>query len=302
MLCRVRPFVFRSSCSLLNQGVASFPSCGASSFHSTSLVNSSKSDLAALRKKTGYSLSICKKALTETTDLASAEKWLKDQAQAQGWAKAQKLQGRNTTQGLLGIKVKGNTAALVELSCETDFVARNSKFIRILDTIAASCLKISAPQNIEKLANSDLSSSEVGALTAGEGSTLADLVALNIGQIGENMVIGDATVIHSEKGVNLVGLSHPNLGEAGEKLHYGRYVTLMAYSTAGKGSEHQLASQVCQHIIGMAPTSLSNEEDKENSLMHQPFLHDEEQTVGEVVGAAGITIINFIRKEVGRKE
>ena len=45
-----------------------------------------------------------------------------------------------------------------------------------------------------------LFSSEVGALTAGEGSTLADLVALNIGQIGENMVIGDATVIHSEKG------------------------------------------------------------------------------------------------------
>jgi len=52
-----------------------------------------KSDLAKLRKKTGYSLSICKKALGETNqDLGLAEKWLKDQAQAQGWAKAQKLQ------------------------------------------------------------------------------------------------------------------------------------------------------------------------------------------------------------------
>jgi len=294
MLCRVGPFVFRSSCSLLNQGVTSF--------HSTSLLTSSKSDLAALRKKTGYSLSICKKALTQTNDLASAEKWLKEQAQAQGWAKAQKLQGRNTTQGLMGVKVKGNTAALVELSCETDFVARNSKFIRILDTVAASCLKIPFPQDIKQFASSDLNSSEVGALKTGDGSSVADLVALNIGQIGENMVVGDATVVHSEKGVHLVGLSHPNPGGSGGELHYGRYVSLMAYSTAGEGNEHELASQICQHIIGMAPTSLSNEEDKENSLMHQSFLLDEEQTVGEVTRAAGITILNFIRKEVGRKE
>ena len=51
------------------------------------------SELATLRKATGYSLSICKKALGETgNDVAAAEQWLRDQAQQQGWAKAQKLQ------------------------------------------------------------------------------------------------------------------------------------------------------------------------------------------------------------------
>ena len=59
---------------------------------STSLT-AAKSELARLRKSTGYSLSICKKALTETdNDLAAAENWLQEQAQAQGWAKASKLQ------------------------------------------------------------------------------------------------------------------------------------------------------------------------------------------------------------------
>ena len=58
--------------------------------HTSSFLNSA---LATLRKNTGYSLSICKKALSESNnDVQEAEKWLKEQAQAQGWAKAQKLQ------------------------------------------------------------------------------------------------------------------------------------------------------------------------------------------------------------------
>ena len=62
--------------------------------HTSSFLNSA---LATLRKNTGYSLSICKKALSESNnDVQEAEKWLKEQAQAQGWAKAQKLQERKS--------------------------------------------------------------------------------------------------------------------------------------------------------------------------------------------------------------
>ena len=50
---------------------------------------------------------------------------MQEQAQAQGWSKAQKLEGRNTTQGLIGMFVEGNCGAMVELNCETDFVAKN---------------------------------------------------------------------------------------------------------------------------------------------------------------------------------
>jgi elongation factor Ts len=60
---------------------------------------------------------------------------LKEQAQAQGWNKAQKLEGRNTTQGLIGLYVEGNSGAMVELNCETDFVAKNNKFHTLLNEV-----------------------------------------------------------------------------------------------------------------------------------------------------------------------
>merc|ERR1719433_2201580 len=88
-------------------------------------------------------LSTFKKALGETgNDGAAAEKWLAEQAQALGLAKASKLQGRNTSQGLLGLRVNGGSAALVELNCETDFVARNQKFLGLLEEVCAACLKV----------------------------------------------------------------------------------------------------------------------------------------------------------------
>jgi len=278
-------------------------------FHWTAAVSaSSKSDLAALRKKTGYSLSICKKALSENNnDLKSAERWLKEQAQAQGWAKAQKLQGRNTSQGLLGLRLAGDTAAVVELNCETDFVARNKKFISILDSIANTSLNSPRRTKSEPISKLEISSADVSSLKTLEGSTLADLVALNIGQIGENMSIGNSTVIHSNTDcVKLVGLSHPSTSGGEDRLLYGRYVAVMAYSTSGSGeypegmTEERLASQICQHIIGMAPTAVVDEDDKENSLLHQAFLSNEDVTVGEISEAVGMKIIDFVRREIGR--
>jgi elongation factor Ts len=56
--------------------------------------------------------------------------FLQEQAQAQGWSKAQKLEGRNTTQGLIGMYLEGNAGAMIELNCETDFVAKN-RFVNI---------------------------------------------------------------------------------------------------------------------------------------------------------------------------
>lgn len=61
-----------------------------------------------------------------------------EQAQAQGWSKAQKLQGRNTTQGLIGLFYEGSLGAMVELNCETDFVARNAKFHSLLNEVITS--------------------------------------------------------------------------------------------------------------------------------------------------------------------
>ena len=76
----------------------------------------SKSLLATLRRKTGFPIGKCKEALTQhDNDLEAAEKWLHARAQEEGWAKAQKLQGRKAQQGLIGVIVRDNQAAMVEV-------------------------------------------------------------------------------------------------------------------------------------------------------------------------------------------
>ena len=75
-----------------------------------------KSPLATLRSKTGFPISKCKQALTQhDNDVKAAEKWLFSQAQKEGWVKLEKLQGRAAKQGLIGVIVRGNQAAMVEV-------------------------------------------------------------------------------------------------------------------------------------------------------------------------------------------
>ena len=81
--------------------------------------SSTKSGLAKLRRKTGFPIGKCKDALTKHNgDLESAEKWLYEQAQKEGWAKVEKLQGRAASQGLIGLLLRESQAAMVEVSCK----------------------------------------------------------------------------------------------------------------------------------------------------------------------------------------
>jgi elongation factor Ts len=85
-------------------------------------------DVKTLREKTGAGMMDCKKALTEAGgDFAKAEKILKEQ----GLAAAAKRSGRATNEGRVFTKVCPGRASIVELSCETDFVARNADFIKL---------------------------------------------------------------------------------------------------------------------------------------------------------------------------
>lgn len=85
-------------------------------------------DVKALRDKTGAGMMECKKALAETNgDAAAAEKLLKEK----GLAAVGKRADRETGEGRIFIKIEGNKAAICELTCETDFVAKNEDFIKI---------------------------------------------------------------------------------------------------------------------------------------------------------------------------
>ncbi len=75
-----------------------------------------------------------------------AESWLKSQAQAHGWEKATKLQGRATAQGLISILSSQHNAVMMEVNCETDFVARNKKFQSLVQKITNGCYTFSKGQ------------------------------------------------------------------------------------------------------------------------------------------------------------
>lgn len=117
-------------------------------FHTTKIsFAGEKSLLASLRKKTGYTFANCKKALEiHNNDLNLAETWLRQQAQELGWSKATKLEGRRTTQGLIGVAVRDNDGVLVEVNCETDFVARNAEFQKIVEETTRTCLNYAKSQ------------------------------------------------------------------------------------------------------------------------------------------------------------
>ncbi|HOT63363.1 MAG TPA: translation elongation factor Ts, partial [Treponemataceae bacterium] len=96
------------------------------------------SDVKALREKTGAGMMECKNALTECGgDAAAAEKLLKEK----GLAAVEKRAGRATKEGLILVKNEGGKAVMAELTCETDFVAKNADFIALGDRIIESAFK-----------------------------------------------------------------------------------------------------------------------------------------------------------------
>ena len=103
-----------------------------------------------LRDKTGAGMMDCKKALTECEgNLEAAVDWLREK----GIAKAAKKQSRIAAEGLCEVAIEGNNAYLFELNSETDFVAKNEKFITLLQEIGALCVKHGAESTEVVLAN-----------------------------------------------------------------------------------------------------------------------------------------------------
>lgn len=108
----------------------------------------SMADIKSLRERTGAGILDCKKALTESDgDVENAIDWLR----AKGIAKAAKKSGRSATEGLVASYIHGNgrIGVLVEVNCETDFVAMNDGFKALVDDI---CMQIAAaaPQYVRR--------------------------------------------------------------------------------------------------------------------------------------------------------
>lgn len=135
--------------------------------------------LKKLRGETQVSVADCRKALEESGgDYQKALDWLRKH----GLEKAEKKQERETSQGLVEayIHQNGRVGALVEVQCETDFVARTSEFKNLAHEIAMQVAAMN-PKNVEALLKQEY--------IRDSSKTVADLIKETIAKLGENIVI-----------------------------------------------------------------------------------------------------------------
>ncbi|HYW77093.1 MAG TPA: translation elongation factor Ts, partial [Gammaproteobacteria bacterium] len=133
----------------------------------------SAAEVKALRERTGAGMMECKKALVETNgDIEAAIEAMRKS----GLAKADKKAGRTAAEGRVALAVEGNAAVLVEVNCETDFVAGGDDFAAFADGVAQVTLK-EGPKDVEALS----------ALELDDGETIDTRRRELIAKIGENI-------------------------------------------------------------------------------------------------------------------
>ncbi|GAB6028241.1 hypothetical protein CHUAL_002428 [Chamberlinius hualienensis] len=236
------------------------------SFHLQTTAFAAKSALARLRSKTGYAISHCKKALVMHDDnYDKALTWLNEQAQKEGWSKAEKLQGRVTAQGLVGLVWEPNAATLVEVNCETDFVARNKEFINLVSSIARIChshtLKQLSAVGDTGLVKNEGQCDQILTTVCDEHNkkTLSDLVALKIGLLGENLTLRRCLSLKAAENYHIGWYTHPVTSESSDvTISQGKYGAIVAFKVQKNESvtnltEKQCGKQLAQHVIGMNP-------------------------------------------------
>jgi len=285
------------------------------SSHAEAAVKVDKKMLTELRKNTGFSFFKCNNALKlSNNNLQKAEEWLYEQAEKEGWAKATKLQGRSTNQGLIGVMVEENFAALVQVRCETDFVARNELFQQLVATTAKATIKfrrnvIEQNMKINSLSNDDIThlrefllAHEIQELPVpDQNTTVEEHVVGLVGKTGENIKLHKALAIATSK-ENVIGYScHGNVSATVNNCVMGTYgaaVVLKPLSDSVEKSHiSNLARSLSQHVIGMNPKCLGPTKDvsEEDTLLCQGYLLDDKKTISEMINEAGVEIVDFVR-------
>jgi elongation factor Ts len=279
----------------------------------------SAKDVAALRKVSGAGMMDCKRALEESAgDMEKAKTWLREK----GLAAAGKRAGRAASQGAVDVFVEGGAGAVVELTCETDFVAKGEGFKSAVATLA----KQVAEQGEDVAAKP----------YAGDSSlTVDDFVKAMAGSLGENIGLGriarfevgggliDAYKhIQQERGmigvlVEMTGVdpSDPKAVEVGHDiaLHVAsaapRWITrddvpvdvveaekaVLENLTRNEGKPEQAIPKIVEGRIGGFF--------KDNCLVEQGFVRDPKVTVGSLISGlgGGAKVTRFARIKVGEE-
>ena len=263
-------------------------------------------DVMALREKTGAGVMDCKKALTDADgDMSKAADLLRER----GIAKAEKKASRIAAEGIVACYVEGKVGVLVELNCESDFVAKNPQFSEIANEVSKVIVKYN-PANVEAL---------LACETAANG-TVEEYLKGKIAIIGEKIAVRRferyETEGFLESYIHLGGKLGVMLDMAGEATDAAKEtahdVTLQiaftkpAYLTKEEVSEETLAKEkevLKQQAMNEGKPEAIAEKMvmgrikkfyEENCLLEQAFIKDDSKKICELLKSAGASINKFV--------
>jgi len=258
-----------------------------------------------LRDRTGLGMMECKKALEESNgDVETAI----DNLRKSGQAKAAKKAGNIAADGAIIIAQGDNKAFLLEVNCQTDFVAKDENFAAFAETVANLALE----NNVTDVA-------AIAELPYGNGQTIEEARVSLVQKIGENIQVRRVEVL---EGSNLASYRHG--------LRIGVVVSF-------EGGNADTGKNLAMHIAAFNPVAvddesvdadlLAREKDiieakaresgkpdnivekmiegglrkylEEVTLLRQPYVMDNEKKVGDVLKAEGVKVLAFKRLEVG---
>lgn len=261
-----------------------------------------------LRDLSGAGLMDCKKALeASNNDIDEAIDYLRKK----GISKAAKKADRVAAEGLSTVVIDGNNASIVEVNCETDFVAKNEKFVNLVNKIA------------ELIVKNDVKAMEEAMSLSTEEGTLSDTIVNFTATIGEKISFR-----------RFARLSKTDSQNFGSYIHMGGRIAVL---TLLEGADEETAKDVSMHAAAMRPSYVKREDvpaeevERETSVLkeqamnegkpaeiaekmvngrinkfykeicleEQDFVKDSDMTVGAFVKSKNGSIINMVRFEVG---
>ncbi|MBD5636696.1 MAG: elongation factor Ts [Clostridia bacterium] len=210
-------------------------------------------DVMALREKTGAGMMDCKKALVDADgDMEKAGDLLRER----GIAKAAKRAEKIAAEGLVSALVEGKKGVLLEVNCESDFVAKGDKFHSLVNDIAKHILKVN-PANVEALLASDMG-----------GKTVDTFVQEATAIIGEKISVRRFTVFESK-------------GFIETYIHMGGTMGVMLdFEGAESAEAKEIAHNVALHTAFSKPAYLSSSEvsaetlEKEKAILTQEVMNE----------------------------
>jgi elongation factor Ts len=274
------------------------------------MANYTAADIKALRESTGAGMMDVKRALDEADgDHGKATEILR----VKGLKGVTKREGRSATNGLVAAEAGNGVGTLVEVNCETDFVAKGEKFIALADRVLAQAVTVGASSAEELLA------SDMG------GSTVQEILDQANATIGEKIEVRRVARLEASNVVSYLHKTSPDLPA--------QIGVLMATD----GGDEVTARDIAMHIAAFSPSVLARFEIdadvvanerrvaeatareegkpeaampkivegrvngffKENVLLEQPFAKDAKKTVAKVLEESGATAKAFVRFRVG---